>query len=133
MKQNTALFFALWGGITLLFVLFAVLGYLFFSSRPRFEKRKKEIALGMATCVFAVSSATFAPVLFSFVNILPLQNGLITFVLFGLPAIFSLALVVCVCLIILKIREEKKEEKTEYKRKHIFEYKADVLTQSNKK
>lgn len=49
-----------------------------------------------------------------------------------IPAVASLLVILFVVLIILKIREPKKKEGEDYKRKHLFEYKSEILTKLNK-
>ena len=49
-----------------------------------------------------------------------------------IPAVASLLVILFTVLIILKIREPKKKEGENYKRKHLFEYKSEILTKLNK-
>lgn len=49
-----------------------------------------------------------------------------------IPAVATLLVILFVVLIILKIREPKKKEGEDYKRKHLFEYKSEILTKLNK-
>ena len=49
-----------------------------------------------------------------------------------IPAVAALLVILFVVLIILKIREPKKKEGEDYKRKHLFEYKSEILTKLNK-
>lgn len=55
----------IWGVITLVSIILAFICYKWLTNVARFENRKKEIALGMLTCVLAISSFMFLPVLFS--------------------------------------------------------------------
>ena len=61
--------FIVWGIVTFLTTMLAICCFFWLSKISRFENRKKEIALGMIVCVFAVSSFFFLPVLFSKVNL----------------------------------------------------------------
>lgn len=49
-----------------------------------------------------------------------------------IPAVASLLVILFAVLIILGIREPKKKEGEDYKRKHLFEYKSEILTKLNK-
>ncbi len=49
-----------------------------------------------------------------------------------IPSLASLLVILFVVLIILKIREPKKKEGEDYRRKHLFEYKSEILTKLNK-
>lgn len=49
-----------------------------------------------------------------------------------IPAVATLLVILFVVLIILKIRDPKKKEGEDYKRKHLFEYKSEILTKLNK-
>lgn len=59
----------IWGIITVISVILGFLIYYYFTKYNKgvggFEKRKKEIAVGMCVCVLAISSFMFIPVLFS--------------------------------------------------------------------
>lgn len=54
-------------------------------------------------------------------------------IVIGVPALFSLIIILFVILIIFKIREPKKIIGTEYNRKHLFEYNSEIVTNLNKK
>ena len=66
---DTSLKFLIWGIITIITCVIAFICYRWLSNVSRFEKRKKEIAIGMLTCIFAISSFMFLPVLFSRINL----------------------------------------------------------------
>lgn len=162
--------FIIWGIITVLFAVIAIVCYHWLSNVARFEKKKKEIAIGFILCVLAVSSITFIPILFSRIDLhsfgTELYNSIesaetdandndvnfivepfvkpfayflavsspiiIKLVIFYLPILISLLIVFFIVLIILKIRDPKKIDEDEENRKHLFEYKSEILSKLNK-
>lgn len=61
--------FIIWIVITVIISVLAIGAYKWLSKAPRFENRKKEIAIGFIVCVFAVSGLMFLPVLFSRIDL----------------------------------------------------------------
>lgn len=61
--------FVIWGIILFSIAVLGIVVYLWLSRVARFEKRKKEIALGMIVCVLAVASFLFLPILFSEIDL----------------------------------------------------------------
>lgn len=66
---DTTQYFIIWGIITFVFAVFAVVAYFWLSNVARFENRKKEIALGFTLCAIAVSTLMFLPLLFSRIDL----------------------------------------------------------------
>lgn len=62
---DTTKYFIFWGIITFVSIILAFLVFMWLSRAPRFENRKKEIALGVSVCTLAIASFMFLPVLFS--------------------------------------------------------------------
>jgi len=56
--------FITWGSIVLAAIIIAVLCYFWLSNVAFFEKRKKEIGLGLATCVLTVAAFLFMPIVY---------------------------------------------------------------------
>ena len=54
-------------------------------------------------------------------------------IVIGVPASFSVLIILFVILIIFKIREPKRIIGTEYNRKHLFEYNSEIVTNLNKR
>lgn len=61
--------FIIWIVITVIISVLAIGAYKWLSKAPRFENRKKEIAIGFIVCVLAVSSLMFLPILFSRIDL----------------------------------------------------------------
>lgn len=168
--SDTSMKLIVWGVITLVAIILASICYRWLTNVARFENRKKEIATGMITCVLAISSLMFLPVLFSRIDlhqtgtylfdqiqfaemdaedagtklVLPpfirpfahvlalLAYKCISFLLIIIPTIASFFIVLFVALIILKIRKPKHKEDVKQNRKHLFEYKAEIISKLNK-
>lgn len=58
---------------------------------------------------------------------------IIKFLLIFIPLLFSLVIILLVILILMKLRDPRKKEGSEYNRKHLFEYKEEILTKLNSK
>ena len=54
-------------------------------------------------------------------------------IVIGVPALVSLLIIVLTGAIFKIIREPKKQQKTEYSRKHLFEYNGEIVSSLNKK
>lgn len=66
---DTSLKILIWSIITLIACVIAFICYRWLSNVSRFENRKKEISIGMLTCILAISSLMFLPVLFSRIDL----------------------------------------------------------------
>lgn len=74
-----------------------------------------------------------APFVIPFAHVLAvLSYKWIRILIIVVPSIVSLLIIFFVAQIILKIREPKKKEGEEDNRKHLFEYKSEVLSKLNK-
>ena len=56
----------------------------------------------------------------------------IRLIVIGIPALVSLLIIIFTVRIIFLIREPKKEKESQYKRKHLFEYNPEIVTNLNK-
>lgn len=168
--SDTSIKLIIWGVITIISILLAFICYKWLTNVARFENRKKEIAVGLITCAFAISAFMFLPVLFSRIDlhkigtdlfdqiqfaemdaedagtklILPpfirtfahvlavLSYKLINILIIVIPSVISLFVVIFIAQIILNIREPKRKEGEEDNRKHLFEYKSEIVSKLNK-
>lgn len=79
------------------------------------------------------SKLDIAPFVRPFAHVLAaLSYKWISILIIVIPSIISLLIILFVAQIILKIREPKKNEGEEDNRKHLFEYKSEVLAKLNK-
>ena len=76
---------------------------------------------------------SIAPFIRPFSHVLAaLSMKWISILIIVIPTVVSLLIILFVALVILKIREPKKKEGEEDNRKHLFEYKAGILSKLNK-
>lgn len=76
---------------------------------------------------------SIAPFIRPFAHMLAaLSMKLISIIVIVIPTVISFLIILFVILVILKIREPKKKEGEVDNRKHLFEYKAGILTKLNK-
>lgn len=66
-----------------------------------------------------------------FLVALPLKY--IRLIIIGVSAVVSAVIIGFIVAILFKIREPKNVQKTEYNRKHLFEYNSEIVTNLNKK
>lgn len=74
-----------------------------------------------------------APFVRPFAHLLAVALKYIRLIIIGVSAVFSAVIVSFIVAILFKIREPKNRQKTEYNRKHLFEYSSEIVTSLNKK